>query len=106
MDPVSFPVPSAQPGPPGSVRLPSKAEAVDAFEASFLATVFKEMGLGRPRESFGGGIGEEQVASMICDAQARAIVAAGGIGLAERLLTAGAFADAAPSSAPSGAPDE
>lgn len=62
--------------------------AAQALEASFLAEMLKPIGLGAPRESFGGGPGEEQFASYLRTAQADAVVQAGGIGLAESIYTA------------------
>ena len=63
-------------------------ERARAFEASFLAEMLKSAGLGHTPDSFGGGIGEEQVASMLRRQQARALVDAGGIGLSETIFTA------------------
>jgi len=58
------------------------------LEAVFLSEMLGHAGLGQSRSDFGGGIGEDQFASFLRDEQARAIVAAGGIGLAERLFRA------------------
>jgi len=63
-------------------------EAAKAMEASFLAEMLKSAGYGAPRESFGGGAGEEQYASFMVRAHAEQIVEAGGIGLAEHLFEA------------------
>lgn len=62
--------------------------AAEAMEASFLAEMLKSAGVGAPRASFGGGIGEEQFASFLTEAHAAAIVERGGIGLAESLFNA------------------
>jgi flagellar protein FlgJ len=43
-------------------------------------------GLGKSSDSFGGGIGEEQYASFLRDAQAKEMVKQGGIGLAEMIF--------------------
>jgi flagellar protein FlgJ len=61
-------------------------DAAKELEASFLAEMLKSAGLGKPRDSFGGGAGEEQFGSFLREAQAREMVRAGGIGLAERLF--------------------
>lgn len=61
-------------------------EAAQQLEANFLAEMLKSAGVGAPRESFGGGIGEEQFGSFLRQAQAEEMVKAGGIGLAERLF--------------------
>ncbi|MDZ4135049.1 MAG: rod-binding protein, partial [Paracoccaceae bacterium] len=45
-------------------------------------------GFGAARDSFGGGIGEEQFASFLRNEQAAAMVKKGGIGLAEVLFRA------------------
>lgn len=57
--------------------------AAQGLEATFLAEMLKSTGLGEASDGFGGGIGEEQFASFMRQAQADRMVAAGGIGLAE-----------------------
>lgn len=76
--------------PPASPR-PTAGEAAlksaaAKLEASFLAEMLKSAGVGKPRESFGGGAGEEQFTSFLTQAQADEMVKAGGIGLAEALF--------------------
>ncbi|MEI4485034.1 rod-binding protein [Frigidibacter sp. MR17.14] len=84
--------PSAALRPEGAARLlPDRATAARDLEAAFLTVLLREAGYGAPRASFGGGLGEEQVSSMLCDEQARLIAEAGGIGLAARFLSAGAM---------------
>ncbi|MEO1637947.1 MAG: rod-binding protein [Pseudomonadota bacterium] len=63
-------------------------EAAKKLEATFLAEMLKSAGLGAQQSSFGGGAGEEQFQSFLRDAQAEAMVEAGGIGLAEALFEA------------------
>ena len=58
------------------------------LEGVFLSEMLRHAGSARPPEGFSGGIGEEQYASFLRDAQARGIVAKGGIGLAEHLFRA------------------
>jgi Rod binding domain-containing protein len=58
------------------------------LEASFLAEMLKHAGFGESRESFGGGAGEDQFASMLRAEHARALADRGGIGLAESLFRA------------------
>jgi peptidoglycan hydrolase FlgJ len=58
------------------------------LEASFLSEMLGHAGLGASEGSFSGGIGEEQFASFLRDAQAKQMVAHGGIGLAEQLFHA------------------
>lgn len=63
-------------------------EAARELEATFLAEMLKSAGLGETPEAFGGGAGEEQFGSFLRMEQARAIVGAGGIGLAQSLFEA------------------
>jgi peptidoglycan hydrolase FlgJ len=56
------------------------------LEASFLSEMLGYAGLGGSEDAFGGGIGEEQFASFMREAQAKQMVAHGGIGLAEQLF--------------------
>lgn len=58
------------------------------LEASFLAEMLKSAGLGKSRESFGGGQGEDQFASFLVQEHAKALVDAGGIGLSEAIFEA------------------
>ncbi len=62
--------------------------AAQKLEATFLAEMLKSAGLGKTRESHGGGAGEDQFSSFLVQAQAQEMVAAGGIGLAEALFEA------------------
>ena len=63
-------------------------EKAAQLETAFLAEMLGYAGLGTARESFGGGIGEEQFASFLRQEQASAMVKAGGIGLTEVLFRA------------------
>lgn len=63
-------------------------DAAERLEAGFLAEMLRSAGVGDVPESFGGGTGEEQFASFLREAQAREMVRAGGIGLAESLFEA------------------
>ena len=56
------------------------------FEASFLAEMLKSAGLGKQTKSFGGGMGEDQFASFLVQAQAEQMAKAGGIGLSEAIF--------------------
>lgn len=58
------------------------------LEASFLAEMLKHAGFGGARQSFGGGIGEDQFGSLLRAEHARALTERGGIGLAESLFAA------------------
>jgi Rod binding domain-containing protein len=61
-------------------------KAAQALEASFLAEMLKAAGLGKTSGQFGGGQGEDQFASFLVQEQAKQMVEAGGIGLAEALF--------------------
>jgi peptidoglycan hydrolase FlgJ len=58
----------------------------EELEAAFLAEMLAHAGFGAARESFGGGIGEDQFASFLRSEQAKALAAKGGIGLAEHFF--------------------
>ncbi len=62
--------------------------ASEQLEASFLSEMLKSAGLDGSAGGFGGGIGEEQFSSYLRDEQAKMMVKAGGIGLAQTLFEA------------------
>jgi len=64
-----------------------KAAAVE-LEATFLAEMLKAAGLGKARQAFGGGAGEDQFSSFLLQEQARQLARSGGIGLSETLFNA------------------
>ncbi|HMO07293.1 MAG TPA: rod-binding protein [Paracoccaceae bacterium] len=80
---------------PASLSLPAatdrtaqlRARAAE-LETAFLAEMLGHAGLGTPATAFGGGTGEEQFASFLRQAQAGAMVRAGGIGLTEVFVRA------------------
>ncbi|WP_439154523.1 rod-binding protein [Yoonia sp.] len=83
------------PAPRGATALPDYVktdvrlrDAAQKMEATFLAEMLKSAGLGAARQAFGGGAGEDQFTSFLRDEQARAMVEAGGIGLAQSLFEA------------------
>ncbi len=91
MDPARpLPPPLSAPGTQTAVseRDAQLRDAAQKLEAGFLAEMLKSAGVGAPRDAFGGGAGEEQFASFLRDAQAREMVRAGGIGLAQSLFEA------------------
>jgi Rod binding domain-containing protein len=63
-------------------------ETAQKLEAEFLTEMLGHAGLGDARESFGGGVGEEQFASFLKREQATAMAQKGGIGLAETIFRA------------------
>lgn len=87
VDPVLRPTPHPNTAnlQPADTDLRAKAREL---EAAFLSEMLGHAGLGAAGESFGGGIGEEQFASFLRQEQATAMVAQGGIGLAESLFRA------------------
>jgi len=82
--------PLAPPAQPATATDPrALRQSAEAFEAAFLAEMLKAAGIGRPQEGFGsGGVGEDTFASYFADIHARALVARGGIGLADRIEAA------------------
>ena len=86
MDIASTP-PSSAP-PQQAARDDSLRAAATRLEATFLSEMLKAAKVGEPRGAFGGGIGEEQVSSMLRDRLAEQLTQAGGIGLGERLFQA------------------
>lgn len=66
---------------------PLRQKALE-LETAFLAEMLGHAGFGTARESFGGGIGEEQFSSFLRQEQAKAMVQSGGIGLAEVMFRA------------------
>lgn len=88
MTPIApFPAhPALSPTP--SARDAKLMRAAEELEATFLAEMLKSAGLGETPEAFGGGAGEEQFGSFLRMEQARAMVGAGGIGLAQSLYEA------------------
>lgn len=57
-----------------------------SLEASFLAEMLKAGGLGKSRESNGGGAGEDAFSSLLVQQQAQLMAEGGGIGLAEHIV--------------------
>lgn len=68
-------------------RDPELWRVAQSLEASFLSEMLKSAGVGEAPSAFGGGEGEEQFSSFMVQAQADAIVEAGGVGLAEAIYT-------------------
>ena len=88
-------IPGIQPPSPNPPILSEAARkdqallvAARKLEAGFLAEMLKSAGLGAVPDQFGGGAGEEHFASFMIEAQAREMVQAGGIGLAQSLFEA------------------
>jgi peptidoglycan hydrolase FlgJ len=79
-------VPHAPQGTAQSERQTVLREKAQQLEATFLAEMLSHAGFGAARESFGGGIGEDQFASFLRAEQAAGMVRHGGIGLAEQIF--------------------
>ena len=62
--------------------------AAQNLEATFLSEMLKAAKIGAPREGFGGGIGEEQFASLLRSELATKMVESGGIGISENIFNA------------------
>jgi peptidoglycan hydrolase FlgJ len=62
------------------------ARVAREMEASFLAVMLEQAGVGAPRGTFGGGAGEDQFASFLTRAYAERMAERGGIGLAEAIF--------------------
>ncbi len=77
---------------PSTALSPDRRDALrgvaQELEATFLAEMLKHAGVGSTRTSFGGGVGEEQFASLLRQEQAQALAERGGVGLAESLFNA------------------
>lgn len=67
---------------------PDLLSAARKVESHFLSAMLKNAGLDGSSGAFSGGIGEEQFASFLRDAQAKIIVEGGGIGLAQTVYEA------------------
>lgn len=63
-------------------------EAARKIEQAFVLEMLKHSGVAKPREAFGGGLGEEQFASFLEEAYAEKIMDAGGFGLSEAIFKA------------------
>ncbi|MBF9035238.1 hypothetical protein HKCCE2091_13410 [Rhodobacterales bacterium HKCCE2091] len=90
--PITAP-PTDRPSPPVAAAIPGpETDALRAaareLEAAFLSEMLKQAGFGEARGAFGGGVGEQQFASLLRDQHAHAMADAGGIGLAEQIFRA------------------
>lgn len=85
MDRVDAPVAPLGTGNAATGNQGELRRAAEGLEAAFLSEMLKAAKFGEPPSAFGGGIGEEQFASFLRDAQAKEMVRAGGIGLAEQI---------------------
>ncbi|WP_418361310.1 rod-binding protein [Sulfitobacter alexandrii] len=72
---------------PGTADLKLR-QAAEQLETTFLAEMLNAAGVGKSRDHFGGGAGEDQFSSFLLQEQAAAMVRAGGLGLAESLYQA------------------
>lgn len=77
--------PSTEPVRPVTERLKSAAAEL---EATFLAEMLKSAGMGKSRQLFGGGAGEDQFTSFLVQHQAQQLARSGGVGLSEILFNA------------------
>ncbi len=82
---ISPALPATAPAAP-TLKEEALRKAAQELEASFLSEMLKHAGVGETPEAFGGGIGEEQFASLLREEQAREIATNGGIGLADAIF--------------------
>ena len=59
--------------------------AARELESTFLYEMLKSAGVGKSRDGFGGGVGEDQFSNFLIQNQADAITQSGGIGLAHAI---------------------
>ena len=76
--------------PARSAQLMKKAREL---ETNFLSEMLSYTGLDAQKGEFSGGVGEDQFASFLRDAQAKAMVDHGGIGLSQNIFNAMARRD-------------
>lgn len=79
---------AAATAPISNARETAMRQAAQELEATFLAEMLKPMGAGASRDSFGGGLGEEHFTTFLLQEESRAMVQAGGVGLAESIFQA------------------
>jgi len=60
-------------------------QAARQLEGAFIEEMLRAAGLGKPRAVFGGGAGEEAFSSFLVSANAEALTAARGFGVAEKI---------------------
>lgn len=63
-------------------------KVAEEFEAVFATEMLKHAGVGKPRESFGGGVGEEGFSTFLTQEYANVLVQRGGFGLADHIYSA------------------
>ena len=88
LPPLATPNPAQPPLAGAQADLALMRRKAEELESAFLSVMLGHAGVGRPLAEMGGGSGEAQFASLLRDAQAEAIVARGGIGLAEAIFEA------------------
>jgi flagellar protein FlgJ len=82
------PYPLAQVSPDSHMNEATLRSVAAQVEQEFLAEMLRAAGAGTSPSAFGGGAGEEQFSSFLLREQARQMVEAGGIGLAQSLFEA------------------
>lgn len=74
-------------------RDPELLALARSLEATFLAEMLKNAGLGEARDAFGGGAGEDHFASLLVQHQAEVLSSSQSIGLAEAIYRSLSSAD-------------
>lgn len=77
--------PATAPSPARSAQLMKKAREL---ETNFLSEMLSYTGLDAQKGDFTGGLGEDQFSSFLRDAQAKAMVDHGGVGLSQNIFNA------------------
>ena len=71
---------------PATIRSAQLMKKAKELEANFLSEMLSHTGLDAQQGEFTGGVGEDQFASFLRDAQAKAMVDHGGVGLAQSIF--------------------
>lgn len=85
---MQLPVSTAAPGTLSAARSAQLMKKAKELETNFLSEMLSYTGLDDQKGDFTGGIGEDQFASFLRDAQAKAMVDHGGIGLSQNIFNA------------------
>ena len=83
---MQVPVPSDPASTVSPARQATLMKKSKELEANFLSEMLSHTGLDAQKGEFSGGIGEDQFASFLRDAQAKAMVGHGGVGLSQSIF--------------------
>lgn len=71
-----------------ALQKPDAAAVAKEFEKVFLTEMLKHAGLGKPLQSFGGGVGEAAFSDFLTEEWAQMMVDGGGLGVAKAIEAA------------------